>query len=315
MTIDTYSTYHIPVLQKEVASYLITNPEGTYVDGTVGGGGHAEYILNNFKKIDRYVAIDQDQHALQFAAKRLQPFGHRKISFHQINFSQFDQVLSELKLTTVDGILLDLGVASAQIEQPERGFSYMQTCPLDMRMNQQNRLTAADIVNYWTEQDLTRIFTEYGEENKARHIARQIVRQRSTGGQVMTSEQLKKIIDRVSTRQQAIKSYARIFQALRIAVNDELNQLESFLQKSLNFLKSRGRLVIIAYHSLEDRLVKNFFVTQMRPCTCPPEFPVCICGKKATLKIITKKPVRAGQQEIAANIRARSAHLRVGEKL
>ena len=315
MTIDTYSTYHIPVLQKEVASYLITNPEGTYVDGTVGGGGHAEYILKNFKEIDRYVAIDQDQHALQFAAKRLQPFNHRKISFHQINFSQFDQVLTELKLTTVDGILLDLGVASAQIEQPERGFSYMQTCPLDMRMNQQNRLTAADIVNYWTEQDLTRIFTEYGEENKARHIARQIVRQRSTGGQVMTSEQLKKIIDQLSTRQQAIKSYARIFQALRIAVNDELNQLDSFLQKSLNFLKSGGRLVIIAYHSLEDRLVKNFFVTQMRPCTCPPEFPVCICGKKATLKIITKKPVRAGQQEIAANIRARSAHLRVGEKL
>ncbi len=315
MTINTYSTYHIPVLQKEVASYLITNPEGIYVDGTVGGGGHAEYILKNFKEIDRYVAIDQDQHALHFSTKRLQPFDHRKISFHQTNFSQIDQVLAELKLPTVDGILLDLGVASAQIEQPERGFSYMQACPLDMRMNQQNKLTATDIVNYWTEQDLTRIFTEYGEEHKARQIARQIVRHRSTTGQLTTSEQLKKIIDQVSTRQQAIKSYARIFQALRIAVNDELNQLESFLQKSLNFLKSGGRLVIIAYHSLEDRLVKNFFVTQMRPCTCPPEFPVCICGKKATLKIITKKPVRAGQQEIAANIRARSAHLRVGEKL
>jgi 16S rRNA (cytosine1402-N4)-methyltransferase len=314
MTIDTYSTYHIPVLQKEVASYLITDPAGIYVDGTVGGGGHAEYILKNFKEIDRYVAMDQDQHALQFSISRLLPFG-RRISFHHCKFSEFDHVLAELGVTAVNGIFLDLGVASAQIEQPERGFSYMQSCPLDMRMNQQNKLTAADIVNNWTEQDLMRIFREYGEEHKARQIARQIVRHRQTTGPVITSEQLKKIIDRVSARQQVIKSYARIFQALRIAVNDELHQLELFLQKSLNFLKSGGRLVIIAYHSLEDRLVKNFFVAQMRPCICPPEFPVCVCGKKASLKIITKKPVRADQQEIAANIRARSAHLRAGEKL
>ncbi len=314
MTIDTYSTYHIPVLQKEVSSYLITNPQGIYVDGTVGGGGHAEYILKNFKELGRYVAIDQDQYALQFSTKRLQPFGHRKISFHHANFSQFDQVLAKLNLMAVDGILLDLGVASYQIEQPERGFSYMQSCPLDMRMNQANELTAADIVNNWSEQDLTRIFTEYGEEKKSRQIARQIVRHRTTE-QLTNSEQLKKIINLVSTRQQAIKSYARIFQALRITVNDELNQLELFLQKSLSFLKSGGRLVIIAYHSLEDRLVKKFFVSQMRPCTCPPEFPACVCGKKATLKIITKKPIRADQREITANIRARSAHLRVGEKL
>jgi len=313
MTIDDYSTYHIPVLQQEVASYLVTNPEGVYLDGTVGGGGHAEYILKNFNNIKRYVAIDQDQQALQASALRLQSFG-RQISFHHTNFSRFDRILAELDLAEIDGILIDLGVASNQIEQPERGFSYMQSCPLDMRMNQQNTLSAADIVNNWTEQDLIRIFFEYGEEKKARQIARQITRYRTTEP-ITSSDQLKKIIDRIISRPYAIKSYARIFQALRIAVNDELKQLDSFLQKSLDFLKSGGRLVIIAYHSLEDRLVKNFLVSQARPCTCPPELPACICGKKASLKIITRKPVRAAQSEIAANIRARSARLRVGEKL
>jgi 16S rRNA (cytosine1402-N4)-methyltransferase len=313
MTIDISSTFHIPVLQKEVASYLITNPAGIYVDGTIGGGGHAEYILKNFKNLRRYVAIDQDQQALQAAAKRLQLY-RQQVSFHHNNFSQFDRILAELDLTAVDGILIDLGVASYQIDTPERGFSYMQSCTLDMRMNQQNEMTAAEIVNKWPEQDLVRIFTQYGEERKARQIARLIVRYR-TKEQLTNSEQLKKIIDRVSTRQQAVKSYSRIFQALRITVNDELNQLQLFLSKTLSYLKSAGRLVIISYHSLEDRMVKQFLVTQARPCTCPPEFITCVCGKTATMKIITKKPVRAGQQEIAANIRARSAHLRVGEKL
>jgi len=313
MTIDTYSTFHIPVLQKEVASYLITNPKGIYVDGTVGGGGHAEFILKNFNKLNRYVAIDQDRQALQFSAVRLQAY-HQQISFHHANFSRFDRVLADLNLMAVDGILLDLGVASYQIDTPERGFSYMQSCVLDMRMNQENEMTAADIVNKWPEQDLVRIFTEYGEERKARQIARQIVRYRAKE-QFTNSEQMKKIINRVSTRQQAIKSYARIFQALRITVNDELNHLQVFLSKAISYLKSGGRLVIIAYHSLEDRLVKQYFVTQARPCTCPPEFITCVCGKKATMKIITRKPVRADEQEIAVNIRARSARLRVGEKL
>jgi 16S rRNA (cytosine1402-N4)-methyltransferase len=312
MTTDANSTYHIPVLLKEAAFYLITNPEGTYVDGTIGGGGHAEYILKNYKNLKQYVAIDQDRQALQIAQKRL--LKYRKISFNHANFSELDTVLAQLNLQTVDGILLDLGIASYQIERPERGFSYMQSCPLDMRMNQDNHLTAADILNNWPEQDLIRIFTEYGEEQKARPIARQIVRYRETEWFSM-SDQLKKIINLVSTRQQIIKSYARIFQALRITVNDELRQLEIFLQKSVRLLKSGGRLVIIAYHSLEDRLVKNFLKMQTHPCTCPPEFPFCVCGKKPVLKIITKKPIRADWQEISVNVRARSALLRVGEKL
>jgi 16S rRNA (cytosine1402-N4)-methyltransferase len=315
MTIKAYSTYHIPVLLKEAAFYLITNPKGIYVDGTVGGGGHAEYILKNFKNLKHYVAIDQDREALQFSQQRLQQSGgNRNVSFHHCNFSQFDMVLNELDLQVVDGLLLDLGVAGYQIDMPERGFSYMQSCPLDMRMNQESSITAADILNAWAEQDLARIFTEYGEEKKARQIARLIIRNRQKEP-LHTSDHLKKIINQVSNRQQVIKSYARIFQALRITVNDELKQLEIFLQKAVHFLKSGGRLVIIAYHSLEDRLVKNFFKTQTHPCICPPELPYCVCGKKPILKIITKKPIRADEQEISVNIRARSALLRVGEKI
>jgi 16S rRNA (cytosine1402-N4)-methyltransferase len=183
-----------------------------------------------------------------------------------------------------------------------------------MRMNRDDHLTAAQILNTWPEQELSRIFFTFGEERKSRPIARQIVRYRNKQP-IMNSDQLKKLIERVVYRPQAIKSYARIFQALRIAVNDELSHLEIFLQKTVHFLNSGGRLVVIAYHSLEDRLVKNFLKAQAQSCTCPPELPACVCGKKPVLKIITRRPIRAGSQEIAVNIRARSARLRVGEKL
>jgi 16S rRNA (cytosine1402-N4)-methyltransferase len=312
MTSDVQYTYHIPVLLKEATSYLITNHEGVYIDGTVGGGGHAEHILTKYKKLKRYVAIDQDQQSISYAAKRLHSF--RQVSFHCANFSQIDRVLAELKLESVDGILLDLGVAGYQVDTPQRGFSYMQSCLLDMRMNREQMITAAEIVNNWPEQDLAKIFYEYGEEKKSRPIARQIMRQRMDE-QIMDSTQLKKIIDRVIGRAYAIKSYARIFQALRIAVNHELEHLKLFLDTAPHLLNSGGRLVIISYHSLEDRIVKNFLKAQTHPCLCPPEFPECICGKKPTFKIITKKPVRAGQDEIAANPRARSALMRSGEKL
>ena len=312
MTTDSDSTYHIPVLLKEATTYFITNPHGIYVDGTVGGGGHAEYILKNHKKIKQYIAIDQDREALQVAEKRLNDF--RQIHFRHSNFSQFDRVLKELNLPVIDGFLLDLGVASYQIETVNRGFSYMQSSPLDMRMNQEDQMTAADIVNDWSEQELARIFYEYGEEKKSRQIARSIVFLRNKAP-ITSSEQLKKIVGRVIHPRFAVKSYARIFQALRIAVNQELDHLQTFLKKSMHFLNSGGRIVIISYHSLEDRMVKKFFKTLAFPCTCPPEFPECVCGKNPVLKIITKKPVRAGSEEMAVNPRSRSALLRVGEKI
>lgn len=311
MTTDSDSTYHIPVLQKEATTYFITNPEGIYIDGTVGGGGHAKHVLSTHRKIRYYIAIDQDRDALQVSKKRLNQF--QQVHFHHGNFSQFDLVLKELNFPAVDGILLDLGIAGYQIDSASRGFSYMQSAPLDMRMNQENHMTAAEIINTWSEQQLALIFYEYGEEKKSRPIARQIIAIRDKNP-VTTSEQLKKIIDRVIGPRFKVKSYARIFQALRIAVNQEIDHLQIFLKKFNTFLNPGGRIVIISYHSLEDRVVKSTFRSLAFPCTCPPEFPECICGKKSEFRIITPKPVRPGSEEVALNSRSRSALLRAGEK-
>lgn len=301
------------MLIDQVLKYLINDPSGIYVDGTIGGGGHSLEILKKLNQTARLVGIDWDEQALDHAKKKLGSFGKRAI-LKQGNFTKINNILGHLDISQVAGILLDLGVSSYQIDTGERGFSYLAPGPLDMRMSTETKTTAEEIINNFSEQELEQIFREYGEERKARYVARAIVRERGKS-QITTTQQLVKIIEPVLPFQYRIKSLARIFQAIRIAVNQELANLKSFLNQSLGLLKSGGRLVVIAYHSLEDRLVKEFFARQVNPCECPPDLPVCMCGKQPTIRVLTKKIVQPTEQEIQSNPRSRSAKLRAAEKI
>jgi len=305
--------FHTPVLIDQVLKYLIDNPSGNYVDGTVGGGGHSFEILSKLNSVGRLIGIDLDEKALEFANERLKAF-EKKAILKQGNFAEIKNILCSLDINQVDGILLDLGVSSHQIDTGERGFSYLASGPLDMRMSAEAKTTAEEIINTFSERELEQIFKEFGEERKARYVARAIVRERGKS-QITTTQQLVKIIEPVIPFQYRIKSLARIFQAIRIAVNKELENLQIFLIQSLDLLKSGGRLVIIAYHSLEDRMVKEFFVRQINPCECPPGLPVCVCGKQPTIRVLTKKIVQPTEQEIQSNPRSRSAKLRAAEKI
>jgi len=306
------ASYHLPVLLPEVINLLVTNRKGIYVDGTVGGGGHARAIVQKLDKTARYIGIDQDAEAIEYSERLL--VNHPGFSLHRLNFAEFAGLLDELNIRFIDGLFLDLGVSSHQIDTADRGFAYGRDATLDMRMNQQQSKTAAELINDLSETELSNIFYKYGEERKSRQIARRIITERKITP-VTRSGQLCRIIDRAVPARYAVKSYARIFQALRIAVNDELGNLEKTLEDSVRYLKSGGRCVVISYHSLEDRIVKTFFRSQANPCTCPPEWPQCMCGKKATYKIVTPRPVTASPEEIEKNSRARSARLRAGEKL
>lgn len=305
-------SYHLPVLLSEVSNYLITNPEGIYFDGTLGGGGHAEVILEKVSKNAQYIGIDQDREAIQHAKQRLERF--KNVIYDQSNFADLDLVLNRLKIDTIDGILLDLGISSHQIDTDDRGFSYMKDTDLDMRMDRDRLQKADDLLNDLDERELSTIFFSFGEERRARQIAREIVNYREQQ-QINRSDQLRSIIDRVVHPRFRIKSYARIFQALRIAVNGELDSLEEVLNKTIPFLRLGGRFLVISYHSLEDRMVKKFFRKMANPCTCPPEFPRCICGLQPEIKILSSKVIKASEQETKNNPRARSALLRVGEKI
>ncbi len=311
MTDHPYS-YHLPVLLPDVIKFLVTDPGGIYLDGTLGGGGHAEEILKSLDKKGLYIGVDQDPEAIRFAESRLKKYPNIRIQ--QCNFTKFGNVLDTLDLKEIDGIFLDLGVSSHQIDAAERGFSYMQDAPLDMRMDQGSQQTAGYLLNNLEEKELSDIFYSFGEERKSRQIARRIVIYRQNT-RIDRSEQLKQIIDRVVPGRFAVKSYARIFQALRIAVNQELQILEETLQAIVRYLKTGGRCVVISYHSLEDRIVKNFLREKANPCTCPPDFPTCVCGLEPELKILTPRPVMASEIEMERNPRSRSARLRVGEKL
>ncbi len=304
--------FHDPVLVDRVIHYLITEPGGIYIDGTLGGGGHAERILEHLTADALYIGLDQDEDALEYARKRLGPC--KKVILERTNFADIPLLLKRLNLGPVDGILLDLGISSFQIDMPGRGFSYMQDSPLDMRMDRRIEVTAGQIVNQYTEQELARIFSLYGEERFAKRIARGIAIERRKKP-IHDSIRLRSIIAQATPGRHRIKSYARVFQALRIAVNNELEILEKTLSESLGYLKPHGRIVVIAYHSLEDRIVKQFFKTQASPCICPPELPKCTCGRKPGLKILTPKAVKPAFSEISQNIRARSAVLRAAEVL
>ena len=309
---ESPQSYHLPVLLSEVSNYLITNPEGIYLDGTLGGGGHAEVILEKINKNAQYIGIDQDREAIQHAKQRLERF--KNVIYDQSNFADLDLVLNRLKIDMIDGILLDLGVSSHQIDSDDRGFSYMKDTDLDMRMDRDRSQKAGDLLNTLDERELSTIFFSFGEERRARQIAREVVKCRKQQ-QISRSGQLRSIIDRVVHPRFKIKSYARIFQALRIAVNRELDSLEDVLNKTIPFLHLGGRCLVISYHSLEDRIVKKFFRNKANPCTCPPEFPRCICGLQPEIKILSSKAIKASEQETKKNPRARSALLRVGEKI
>ncbi len=300
---------HIPVLFREVLAGLRPQPGGRYIDATLGAGGHAAGILTASAPDGRLLGLDADPEAVEFTGQVLRPFGGRVI-LRTANFRQIEAIALALGFGQVDGILMDLGLSSRQLSNPERGFSFSQDGPLDMRMDPSQATTAADLVNHLPQADLADLLWRYGEERPSRRIARAIVADRP----VTTTKQLADLVERTVSRREKIHPATRTFQALRIAVNDELEALSQALVQARNLLRPQGRLAIIAFHSLEDRLVKRFYQQESRDCLCPPEMPVCVCGHRATLRVLTSKPVRPTAGEIAQNPRSRSARLRIAER-
>ena len=307
--------HHVSVLLQECIDGLDIKPDGIYVDGTLGGAGHSSQIAARLTT-GRLIGIDRDPIALEAAGKRLAPYADRVTLVHS-NFCEIAQVLEDLGIPGVDGILLDLGVSSPQLDEVSRGFSYMGDAPLDMRMNSEDSLTAYDVVNTWPFEELRRILYEYGEERYAPQIASAICRRREAAP-VKTTLELVDII-RSAMPPAALREKQhpakRSFQAIRIAVNDELGSVEKVMRDAIPCLNPGGRLAIITFHSLEDRIVKNGMAAASKGCTCPPNFPVCVCGNKPKVKLISRKPIVSGQEELDINPRARSAKLRVCEKL
>ncbi len=307
--------HHISVLLEECLEGLAIKPNGVYVDGTLGGAGHSSRIAAQLTT-GRLIGIDRDPVALQAAAERLTPYMDRVTLVHS-NFCEMAQAVKDLGLSGVDGILLDLGVSSPQLDDAERGFSYMADAPLDMRMNGEDTLTAFAVVNTWSYEELKRILFDYGEERYAPRIAAAICRRREEKS-ISTTLELADII-RSAMPPQALREKQhpakRSFQAIRIAVNDELGSVERAMEAAIPLLNPGGRLAVITFHSLEDRIVKNAMAEAAKGCTCPPSFPVCVCGKKPLVKLISRKPIVASDVELEANPRSRSAKLRVCEKI
>ena len=305
---------HVPVLLHETVAALNVKPEGIYADGTIGGGGHAYEIVKQLRDSGRYYGFDRDEDAVKAARERLAPYKEHIRVFHA-NYEDAVRILKQEGVGGVDGILLDLGVSSHQIDTAGRGFSYMQDAPLDMRMDRSESLTAAQIVNTYDVQTLARIFADYGEEPFAKRIAERIAAERANGP-VETTFALNDIIYAAVPRKARVRGShpsKRVYQALRIACNRELPILEDSLDGMIDYLNPGGRLCVITFHSLEDRIVKAKMKQAERPCTCPPSFPVCVCGKKSAGKV-AGKPLRPGKEETESNPRAKSAKLRVFEK-
>ncbi len=308
---DLTASQHVPVLLEAVLAYLAPHPGGRYIDATIGGGGHAEAILTASAPDGRLLGIDVDPDALGRSHRRLHRFGHRVVLVHG-NFDQLARIARRHGFVPADGILMDLGVSADQLADPARGFSFLLSGPLDMRMDPSQPRTAADLVNTLSEAELAHLIRTYGEEKYARRIARAIVEARP----ITTTTQLADLIAQVVPRRpgQRLHPATRTFQALRIAVNDELGVLERALPQALDILRPGGRLVVISFHSLEDRIVKRFFQREAQDCICPPRQPVCVCGHRAQVRILTRKPITPSPEEVAANPRSRSARLRAVEK-
>ena len=304
---------HIPVMLEPCMELLglDRHPDGVFVDGTLGGGGHTQEILSRTR--GKVLGIDRDWEALRAAGERLAPFGDRFVPLHG-NYANIASLLHEAGYDSMDGMLMDLGVSSYQLDNPERGFSFHTDAPLDMRMDQTAPLTAEIVLNTYSEKELARIISLYGEEKWAVRIAKFIVAARP----LHTTMDLVRVIDAAvpaAERRKVSHPARRTFQAIRIEVNSELSLLEPALRDAVSCLKPGGRLVVITFHSLEDRIVKNAFKRMADPCTCPKSFPVCVCGKKPVVRLVTRRPITASEAELAENPRARSASLRVVEKL
>ena len=307
--------HHVSVLLDECIEGLAIKPEGTYVDGTLGGAGHSSRIAAKLTT-GRHIGIDRDPIALKAAGERLKPYADRVTLVHS-NFCEIQSVLDDLHIEGVDGILLDLGVSSPQLDDGERGFSYMVDAPLDMRMNNEDSLSAYTVVNTWSVEELKKILYEYGEERYAPKIASAICSRREEKPIETTLELVDIIRSAMPAAALREKQHPakRSFQAIRIAVNDELNSVAKVMEDAIPKLNPGGRLAVITFHSLEDRIVKNAMANAAKGCTCPPNFPVCICGKKPQVKLITRKPIVSSEEELERNPRARSAKLRICEKL
>ncbi len=307
---------HIPILLDECIENLKINPIGTYVDGTLGGAGHGLAICKNLTAQGHFIGIDQDEDAIKVAQERLMGQAP-KISIVRDNFKNIKDILQKLQVENIDGMLLDLGVSSYQLDEPLRGFSYQKDAPLDMRMDNRQSFTAKDIVNYYSQEELTNVIKNYGEEKWASRISKFIVQYRQNK-EIKSTGELVDIIKKAipaKARRSGPHPAKRTFQAIRIEVNNELNILQDTIESIVDCLNLGGRLCIMSFHSLEDRIVKKTFQRLVNPCECPPEFPQCICNKKPKIKIITKKPITPTEIELKDNSRSRSAKLRVAERI
>ena len=307
--------HHVSVLLEECLEVLDIKPDGIYVDGTLGGAGHSSRIAAKLTT-GRLIGIDRDPVALKAAGERLKPY-EKNVTLVHSNFCEIAQVLQQQNISGVDGILLDLGVSSPQLDDANRGFSYMADAPLDMRMNGQDALTAKEVVNTWPQEELKRILYTYGEERYAPQIAAAICRRREEKPIETTLEMVDVIRSAMPPAALREKQHPakRSFQAIRIAVNDELGSVEQVMRDAIPLLNPGGRLAVITFHSLEDRIVKIAMTDASKGCTCPPNFPVCVCGKKPQVKLISRKPITASDEELEENPRSRSAKLRVCEKI
>ena len=306
---------HKPVMLNEVIDSLKIRPEGTYVDGTLGGAGHSSQIARRLSGEGRLFGFDQDAAAIEAATRRLEPYKDR-VSIIRSNYSEMRERLSELGVRSADGILLDLGVSSYQLDDAQRGFSYRADAPLDMRMDQRQKLSAREVVNGYSIEELTRVIREYGEERFARNIAKHITAEREKKPSETTGEliSIRKAAIPAKAREGGGHPAKRTFQAIRIEVNRELDVLSDSLDGMIDLLADGGRICVITFHSLEDRIVKETFRRNENPCTCPPEFPVCVCGKKSKGHVITRKPIIPSEEETEENPRSKSAKLRVFER-
>jgi 16S rRNA (cytosine1402-N4)-methyltransferase len=307
--------HHVPVLINQTIEYLNIKPDGIYVDCTLGGGGHSQAIISKLGSKGVLIGIDQDKTAIEAASKRLGQYEARFEAVHS-NYKNITRIVTGLGFKEIDGVIFDLGVSSHQLDTSERGFSYNHDAPLDMRMDQRAQLTAEDLVNSLSEADLADIIWRYGEERWSKRIAQFIVERRKYAP-LKTTGQLVDVIKAAipaGARREGPHPAKRTFQALRIGVNKELDVLETGLQDAVTLLKKGGRIGVITFHSLEDRVVKDIFKNLAKGCECPPSFPICVCEKRSLLRIITKKPLVPTEQELKQNPRARSAKLRIGEK-
>jgi 16S rRNA (cytosine1402-N4)-methyltransferase len=306
------NNFHKPVLLNESVRYLITDPSGVYFDGTLGFGGHSEEILKRLNEKGILIATDVDKDAFVFSKKKFN--GDNRVKLYNLNFSQVDSISRIENISHLHGIIADLGVSSYQLDNPASGFTYRTEAKLDLRMDKTRVISAADIVNSFSEDEIAKILYKYGEEKNSRKISRSIINKRKLK-KIETTAELREAIEEETSERFLSKTLSRVFQALRIYVNDELETLKLFLGKSVELLKPGGRIVIISYHSLEDRIVKEFFRYEALSCICPKDYPVCRCNKEERLKVIVKKPVTPSEKETGLNLRARSAKLRAAERI